>query len=42
MTPETTLNTRMVRAMKNLQASYTEDANRIMDQAKKDEAVIDN
>ena len=30
MTPKTTLNSKVVRAMKNLQASYNEDANMIV------------
>ena len=42
VTPKTTLNPKVVGAMKNLQASYNKDPNKIVEQAKQEKAVREN
>ena len=41
-TPQTTINTKVVQAMKKLQASYNNDANKIIKQATKEKGAIEN
>ena len=42
VTPETTLNSKLPRIMKNLQASYNGDVNNIISQANQENALNEN
>ena len=42
MTPKTTLNLKVMRVMKNLSASYNDDANKIVEEAVQEKVMKEN